>query len=77
MRARGLAQGFPVSTLDTDAMEADHLPVVHGDATALQVAAGMARMRSPLVAVVAGERVLGVMTVIDLLRYLLPAVGAP
>ena len=70
-------QGATVRTLLPASRHGDDLPVVHGDATALQVAALMARKRSPLVAVVAGERVLGVITVSDLLGYLLPAVGAP
>lgn len=49
----------------------DDLPVVDGDATALEVAAVMARMHSPLVAVVVEDRVVGAVTVSRLLDYLL------
>ena len=50
----------------------DELPVVDGDATTIEVAAVMARMRSPLVAVVSGKEVLGAITVSRLLMHLLP-----
>lgn len=50
----------------------DDLPVVDGDATALEVAAVMAQMHSPLVAVVVDDRVVGAITVSRLLDYLLP-----
>jgi len=53
----------------------DELPVVDADATALEVAAVMARMHSPLVAVVDerdGNQVIGAITVRQLLEYLLP-----
>jgi CBS domain-containing protein len=46
--------------------------VVDGDATALEVAAVMARMHSPLVAVVVDDKVVGAVTVNRLLDYLLP-----
>ena len=49
------------------------LPVVDGGATAMEVAAVMARLRSPLVAVVDGAELLGAITVAGLLRVLLPA----
>jgi CBS domain-containing protein len=49
----------------------DDLPVVDGDATPLEVAAVMARMRSPLVAVVEGGSVVGAITVSRLLGHLL------
>ena len=49
----------------------DDLPVVDADATTLEVAALMARMHSPVVAVVAGDRVLGAVTVSRLFGYLL------
>ncbi len=50
----------------------DELPIVDEDATTLEVAAVMARMHSPLVAVVDGEdRVLGAITVSRLLTRLL------
>lgn len=48
------------------------LPVVDGDATALELAAVMAQMHSPLVAVVVDDRVVGAVTVSRLLDYLLP-----
>jgi len=50
----------------------DELPVVDGDATALEVAAVMAGMHSPLVAVVEHDQVIGAITVSRLLDYLLP-----
>jgi CBS domain-containing protein len=50
------------------------LPVVDADATSLEVAAVMARMHSPLVAVVDADGVaLGAITVGDLLTHLLPS----
>jgi CBS domain-containing protein len=49
------------------------LPVVDGDATAMEVAAVMARMHSPLVAVVDGGELLGAITVSSLLDVVLPA----
>jgi CBS domain-containing protein len=49
------------------------LPVVDGDATAMEVAAVMARMHSPLVAVVHGGELLGAITVSSLLDVVLPA----
>ena len=52
----------------------DELPVVDADATAMEVAAVMARMHSPLVAVVDSDRVLGAITVQGLLTLLLPTV---
>jgi CBS domain-containing protein len=50
----------------------DQLPVVEADTTTLEVAAVMAQMHSPLVAVVDGSRVLGAITVRRLLSHLLP-----
>ena len=56
--------------------DVDELPVVDADATSLEVAAVMARMHSPLVAVVddhsGGNRVIGAITVSRLLDHLLP-----
>lgn len=55
--------------------DVDDLPIVDADATSLEVAAIMARMHSPLVAVVDqhdGNRVIGAITVRQLLEYLLP-----
>lgn len=49
------------------------LPVVDGGATSMEVAAVMARLHSPLVAVVDGEELLGAITVASLLSVLLPA----
>ena len=54
----------------------DELPVVDSDATGLEVAAVMARMHSPLVAVVDGDEVVGSITVSQLLDYLLPPAAA-
>lgn len=54
----------------------DDLPVVDADATSLEVAAVMARMRSPLVAVVDGDRVVGAITVNRLLEHPLPPAPA-
>lgn len=53
--------------------DADELPVVDPDATTIEVAAVMARMHSPVAAVVDGDRVLGAITVSRLLTRLLPA----
>lgn len=47
------------------------LPVVDGDATVLEVAAVMAGMRSPLVAVLAGSRMSGAITLDALLDRML------
>jgi CBS domain-containing protein len=57
--------------------EPEDLPVVDGNATALEVAAVMARMHSPLVAVVVDRQVVGAVTVSRLLDYLLPAPEEP
>jgi predicted transcriptional regulator len=54
------------------AADADEIPVVHPDATTIEVAAVMAKMHSPLVAVVDGERMVGAITVSQLLTHLLP-----
>lgn len=55
------------------------LPVVHGDATAMEIAAVMAKMRSPIVAVVEDESptasLIGAVSVSHLLELLLPAGG--
>ena len=52
--------------------DVDELPVVDGDATGLEVAAVMARMHSPVVAVVDDGRSIGAITASQLLEYLLP-----
>jgi CBS domain-containing protein len=66
-----------VRTLLPQPKDIDELPVVDRDATPLEVAAVMARMHSPLVAVVDGDggpgHVLGAITVSRLLEHLLPA----
>lgn len=54
--------------------DANEIPVVDHDATMIEVAAVMARMHSPVVAVVDGGDVLGAITVSRLLAYLLPNV---
>ncbi len=51
----------------------DELPVVDGDATTLEVAALMVRLRSPLVAVIDGDQVIGAITISRLLTEILPA----
>ena len=50
-----------------------HLPVVEPDATPLEMAALMAGVRSPLVAVVADGDLVGVVTAAHLLEVLLPS----
>lgn len=54
----------------------DELPIIDGDATTIEIAAVMARMHSPLVAVVEGDRVLGAVTAGLLLGTLLPTEDA-
>jgi CBS domain-containing protein len=49
------------------------LPVVDGDATVLEIAAVMARMRSPVVAVMEEDRMVGAITLDNLLDRMLPA----
>ncbi len=56
-----------------DPQDRDELPVVDGDATALEMAAVMARMHSPLVAVMEDDTLIGGVTVAQLLDYLLPS----
>lgn len=50
----------------------DELPIVDADATTLEVAAVMARMHSPIVAVVEEGRILGAVTVSRLFEVLFP-----
>jgi CBS domain-containing protein len=52
------------------------LAAVHGDATVLECAAVMARLRSPLLVVVDDGRVRGLLTAAHLLEVLLPAEDA-
>jgi CBS domain-containing protein len=61
-----------VRDLLPDRQDIDEIPVVDHDATSIEVAAVMARMHSPLVAVVDGSRMLGAITVAQLLDSLLP-----
>ena len=53
--------------------DVDELPIVDHDATTIEVAAVMARMHSPIVAVTDGETLLGAITVSRLLEHLLPS----
>ncbi len=53
--------------------DVDELPIVDHDATTIEVAAVMARMHSPIVAVVDGGELLGAITVSRLLDHLLRA----
>ena len=61
-----------VGDLLPDRQDLDELPVVDGGATALEVAAVMARMHSSLVAVVVDGQVVGAITASRLLDYILP-----
>ncbi|MBA2770353.1 MAG: CBS domain-containing protein [Sporichthyaceae bacterium] len=61
-----------VRDLLPDKRDVDEIPVVDHDATTIEVAAVMARMHSPVVAVVEGDQVLGAITVRRLLDHLLP-----
>jgi len=54
----------------------DEIPIVDQDATTMEVAAVMARMHSPIVAVTDGETLLGAITVSRLLEQLLPSAPA-
>jgi CBS domain-containing protein len=64
--------GRTVQDLLPERRDRDELPIVDEDATILEVAAIMARMRSPLVAVVDGDRVIGAVTVSRLFELLFP-----
>jgi CBS domain-containing protein len=65
-------RGKSVRELLPEPSDHQELPIVDADATSLEVAAIMARMRSPLAVVMDRERILGVITVSRLLRALLP-----
>lgn len=54
--------------------ERHELPEVDGDATVIECAAVMARLRSPLLVVTDGDRIAGVITAARLLALLLPGV---
>ena len=73
----GKLSGKTVRDLLPDPHDHAELPVVDPDATSIEVAAVLARMRSPLAVVSEGDRVLGVITVSRLLRALLPAAPDP
>jgi CBS domain-containing protein len=51
----------------------DEIPIVDPDATIIEMAAVMARMHSPVVAVVEGDTILGAVSVRRLLDHLLPS----
>jgi CBS domain-containing protein len=61
-----------VGDLLPDKHDVDQIPIVAPDATVIEIAAVMARMHSPVVAVVDGDDVLGAITVRRLLDHLLP-----
>jgi CBS domain-containing protein len=61
-----------VADLLPDKQDLDELPVVDHDATTIEVAAVMARVHSPIVAVVENGRMVGAITVRRLLDSLLP-----
>lgn len=70
---RGKLFGGTVRELLPNKPDLDEIPVVDHHATTIEVAAVMARMRSPVVAVVEGNQVLGAITANALLAHLLPA----
>ncbi len=72
----GKLAGRTVRELLPSRPHVDELPVVDSDATLIEVAAVMARMHSPVVAVVDGREVLGAITVSTLLVHLLPEAQA-
>ena len=61
-----------VSDLLPKRQDRDDLPVVDADATTVEIAAVMARLHSPLVAVLRGRRVTGAVTVSRLFEHLFP-----
>ncbi len=71
----GKLAGRKVRELLPKRPDVDEIPVVDHDATMIEVAAVMARMHSPVVAVVDGDEVLGAITVSRLLAHLLPDNG--
>ena len=68
----GRLAGRPVRDLLPRRPDPDDLPVTDGDATSMVVAALMARLRSPIVAVVENGTYLGAITASRLLDHLLP-----
>lgn len=65
-------EGRPVRELLPKRQDVDDLPVVEGDANSMEIAARMARLRSPLLAVLDEGEYVGAITVSRLLTYLLP-----
>lgn len=61
-----------VSDLLPRRQDRDDLPVVNGNATTMEIAAVMARLHSPIVAVLEGGRVVGAVTVSRLFDHLFP-----
>jgi len=61
-----------VRDLLPDRHDVDEIPIVDPDATTIEVAAVMARMHSPVVAIVDGKDIVGAITVRRLLEHLLP-----
>jgi CBS domain-containing protein len=68
----GRLHGRPVRDLLPKRPDPDDLPVVEGDANSMEVAALMARLRSPVVGVLEERRYVGAITVSRLLTHLLP-----
>jgi hypothetical protein len=66
-----------VHDLLPEPQDRDDLPVVEPDATTVEVAALMARLHSPVVAVVEEGRVLGAITVSRLFEVMFPDDGVP
>lgn len=72
-RVADALRGKTVGQLLPDAAAKPVLPVVRADDTVIEVAALMARCRCPLVAVVEGKRMVGVITASRLLQVTLDA----
>lgn len=72
-RVADALRGKTVGQLLPDSAAKPVLPVVRADDTVIEVAALMARCRSPLVAVVEGKRMVGVITASRLLQVTLAA----
>jgi CBS domain-containing protein len=71
-RLLGRLSDRKVSDLLPQRQHRDDLPVVDSDATVVEIAAVMARLHSPVVAVVRGGRVTGAVTVSRLFEHLFP-----
>jgi len=68
----GTLAGKTVRDMLPPRQDVDELPVVDHDATTIEVAAVMARMHSPVVAVINGTQLLGAITVSRLLAHWIP-----